>query len=87
MPDCNEEFNGLRIHKGTKAFDLMPFAFFPRRARPSLSSLSELFRAKKKLKIYWEPEVAAEVLVNIERSSRLKTADLSILKQEFADRI
>lgn len=43
MPSHNEEFDGLRIRKGTKAFDLMPFAFFPRRARPSLYSLFELF--------------------------------------------
>ena len=43
MPSYNEEFDGLRIRKGTKAFDLMPFAFFPRRARPSLYSLFELF--------------------------------------------
>ena len=43
-------------------------------------------RAKKNLKIYWEPKIADEVLGNIEQSSHLKTADLSIFKQEFADR-
>lgn len=44
-------------------------------------------RAKKRLKIYWEPEVANEVLENIEKNSNSKNADLSIIMQEFADLI
>lgn len=38
-------------------------------------------RAKKNLKIYWEPEVANYVLDNIENSIYSKGADLAILKQ------
>lgn len=45
MPRYNERFTGLRIHLGTKAFELMPFAFSPRQAKPSLYALFELFDA------------------------------------------
>ena len=38
-------------------------------------------RAKKKLKVYWQPEVANYVLDNIENSSDAKTADLTILSE------
>lgn len=43
MPSHNEKFDGLRIRLGTKAFDLMPFAFSPRQAKPSLYALFDLF--------------------------------------------
>ena len=42
-------------------------------------------RAKKKLKVYWQPEVANYVLDNIENSSDAKTADLSILSEQLKD--
>ena len=38
-------------------------------------------RAKKNLKVYWQPEVADYVLGNIENSEESKTADLSILSE------
>lgn len=44
-------------------------------------------RAKKKLKVYWQPEVANYVLDNIENSSNLKTADLSILSEQLKDEV
>ncbi len=44
-------------------------------------------RAKKKLKIYWQPEVANDVLNNIENDINLKTADLSILTEQLKDYI
>ena len=43
-------------------------------------------RAKKKLKVYWQPEVADYVLGNIENGTESKTADLSILSEQFKDR-
>ena len=43
MPPHNDRFDDLRIHLGTKSFDLMPFAFSPRQAKPSLYTLLELF--------------------------------------------
>ena len=42
-------------------------------------------RAKKKLKIYWQPEVANYVLNNIENDINLKTTDLSILTEQLKD--
>lgn len=45
MPSYNEKFDGLRIRLGTKAFELMPFAFSPKDARPSLHTLYEIFDA------------------------------------------
>ena len=45
MPSYNEKFDGLRIRLGTKAFELMPFAFNPKDARPSLHTLYEIFDA------------------------------------------
>ncbi len=43
MPPYNEKFDGLRIRLATKAFELMPFAFSPKEARPSLHTLLELY--------------------------------------------
>lgn len=40
-------------------------------------------RAKKRLKVYWQPEVANYVLDNIENSVNSKTADLSILSEQL----
>ena len=40
-------------------------------------------RAKKNLKVYWQPEVADYVLGNIENSEESKTADLSILSEQL----
>ena len=40
-------------------------------------------RAKKNLKVYWQPEVADYVLGNIENSADSKTADLSILSEQL----
>lgn len=43
MPLYNDEFNGLRIRLATKAFELMPFAFNPKEAKLSLTTLLEVF--------------------------------------------
>lgn len=40
-------------------------------------------RAKKNLKVYWQPEVADYVLGNIENSEESKTSDLSILSEQL----
>ena len=45
MPLFNEKFNGLRIRLASKSFELMPFAFFPKEARPSLYTLFTLYDA------------------------------------------
>ncbi len=45
MPPYNEKFNGLKIRLATKAFELMPFSFSPKEARPSLYTLFELYNA------------------------------------------
>ena len=45
MPAYNGEFDGLRIRLGSKSFELMPFAFSPKEARPSLYTLFELYDA------------------------------------------
>lgn len=45
MPLYNNKFDGLRIRLATKAFELMPFAFSPKEARPSLHTLYEIFDA------------------------------------------
>lgn len=42
-------------------------------------------RAKKNLKVYWQPEVADYVLGNIENSDESKTADLSILSEQLKE--
>ena len=45
MPAYNGEFDGLRIKLASKSFELMPFAFSPKEARPSLYTLFELYDA------------------------------------------
>lgn len=40
-------------------------------------------RARNKLKIYWEPEVAAKILKDIELNNNSKKVDLSILTQDL----
>lgn len=42
-------------------------------------------RAKKNLKVYWQPEVADYVLGNIENGAESKTADLSILLEQMKE--
>ena len=44
-------------------------------------------RAKKNLKVYWQPEVADYVLGNIENSEESKTADLSIFTEQLKEYI
>ena len=43
MPLYNETFDGLRIRLASKSFELMPFAFSPKEARPSIHTLFELY--------------------------------------------
>lgn len=47
MPSYNEKFNNIRIRLGSKPFELMPFAFFPKESKPTLHTLAELFDASK----------------------------------------
>ena len=42
-----------------------------------------LTRAKKKLKVYWQPEVANYVLDNIENGVDSKSVDLAILSEQL----
>lgn len=41
----NDKFDGMRIRLASKSFELMPFAFSPKEARPSLYTLFELYNA------------------------------------------
>lgn len=43
MDDSNDNFNNLRIRTATKSFELMPFAFNPKEAKPSLYTLLYLY--------------------------------------------
>ena len=43
MPPYNDEFGGTRIRLASKSFELMPFAFSPKEAKPSLNTLFELY--------------------------------------------
>ena len=45
MPIYNDMFDGLRIKLASKSFELMPFAFSPKEARPSLYTLFALYDA------------------------------------------
>ncbi len=45
MPIYNDKFAGLRIRLASKSFELMPLAFSPKEARPSLHTLFELYDA------------------------------------------
>lgn len=45
MPKYNDQFDGLRIRLASKSFELMPFAFFPKEARPSIHTLFELYNS------------------------------------------
>ena len=48
MPKTNNEFNNLRIHLGTKSFELMPFTFNPKEAKPSIYTLLDLFEVSNR---------------------------------------
>lgn len=43
MPSYNDKFDGLRIRLASKSFELMPFSFSPKEARPSIHTLFELY--------------------------------------------
>jgi KaiC/GvpD/RAD55 family RecA-like ATPase len=43
MPPYNDKFDGLRIRLASKSFELMPFSFSPKEARPSIHTLLELY--------------------------------------------
>lgn len=45
LPLYNDKFDGTRIRLASKSFELMPFAFAPKEARPSLTALMELYDA------------------------------------------
>ena len=43
LEEFNKKFNNLRIAQGTLSFELMPFSFSPKNAKPSLYTLCELY--------------------------------------------
>lgn len=83
MPIYNQKFGGLRIHLGTKAFELMPFAFSPKEARPSLYTLCELYDATKS-----KEEILYHYLVNyINQNNTLfvKPSDIGYSEEVFIE--
>lgn len=81
MPTYNEKFNCLRIHLGTKSFDLMPFAFSPRQAKPSLHTLFELYDASDS-----DDEILYRYMVNyINQNNTLfvKPSDIGYSEEKF----
>lgn len=79
----NEKFNGLRIRLASKSFELMPFAFFPKEARPSLHTLVELYDVS---------DSAEEILyyyvinyINQNNTLFIKPNDIGYSKEIFID--
>ncbi len=81
MPLYNEKFDGLRIRLAAKAFELMPFAFFPKEARPSLHTLFDLYDASD-----FADEILYHYLVNyINQNNALfvKPGDIGYANETF----
>lgn len=83
MPAYNGEFDGLRIRLGSKSFELMPFAFSPKEARPSLYTLFELYDA---------PDAADEILyhylvnyINTNNTLFVKPRDIGYSDEKFIE--
>lgn len=82
-PAFNGEFDGLRIRLASKSFELMPFAFSPKEARPSLYTLFELYDA---------PDVADEILyhylvnyINTNNTLFVKPCDIGYSDEKFIE--
>ena len=80
---CNDMFDGLRIKLASKSFELMPFAFSPKEARPSLYTLFELYDA---------PDAADEILyhylvnyINTNNTLFVKPCDIGYSDKKFIE--
>lgn len=80
---CNDMFDGLRIKLASKSFELMPFAFSPKEARPSLYTLFELYDA---------PDAADEILyhylvnyINTNNTLFVKPCDIGYSDEKFIE--
>lgn len=83
MPLVNEKYNWLRIRLATKSFELMPFSFFPKEARPSLYTLLDLYDASDS-----SDEILYYYLVNyINQNNTLfvKPSDIGYSNEIFLD--
>lgn len=83
MPAYNGEFDGMRIKLASKSFELMPFAFSPKEARPSLYTLYELYDA---------PDAADEILyhylvnyINTNNTLFVKPCDIGYSDEKFIE--
>ena len=83
MPTYNDMFDGLRIKLASKSFELMPFAFSPKEARPSLYTLFELYDA---------PDAADEILyhylvnyINTNNTLFVKPCDIGYTDEKFIE--
>ncbi len=83
MPPYNKKFDNTRIGLGTKAFELMPFAFFPRESKPSLSTLFELYNTSDS-----DDEILYHCLVNYINQNNtlfLKPSDIGYSNEKFLE--
>lgn len=83
MPIYNDMFDGLRIKLASKSFELMPFAFSPKEARPSLYTLFELYDAS---------DAADEILyhylvnyINTNNTLFVKPCDIGYSDEKFIE--
>lgn len=83
MPPYNDEFGGIRIRLASKSFELMPFAFSPKEAKPSLNTLFELYDASDSA-----DEILYHYLVNyINQNNTLfvKPCDIGYSNERFIE--
>lgn len=83
MPEHNDLFDGLRIRLATKAFELMPFAFAPKDARPSMHTLSDLYDKQDR-----QDEMLYRYMVNfINQNNTLFVApqDIGLTRDRFVE--
>ena len=83
MPTYNDKFDGLRIRLASKSFELMPFAFSPKEARPSLYTLFELYNTSDSV-----DEILYHYLVNyINQNNTLfvKPSDIGYSVEKFIE--
>lgn len=79
----NDKFNNLKIRLGTKAFDVMPFAFSPKGAKPSLHTLFELYDAEDR-----RDEILYNYIanyINQNNSLFVKPEDIGYSKERFIE--
>lgn len=82
-PPHNIHFDNLNIRSGSASFDLMPFAFYPKNTKTSLSSLLGLFDAQKR-----EDEILYRRIVNYMNDNNtlfLKPEDIGYSPDKFIE--